>query len=109
MSGAVLALDLHRHQRRRGLADRAALAGEFHVLDATIRAKLHVQVNLVAARGVVTVHMHRALGDLPEIPRPARMVEDHLLIKLFEFRVHAKKRTALSRISIMRSISSIVL
>ena len=55
------------------------------------------------------MHLHRGVGELAEIPRPARMIENHLLIKLFEFRIHEKKRTALRRISIMRSISSIVL
>jgi hypothetical protein len=37
------------------------------------------------------------------------MIEDYLLIKLFEFQTHAKKRAAAPRMSIMRSISAVVL
>ena len=37
------------------------------------------------------------------------MIENDFLIKLFEFRIHEKKRTAARRISIIRSISAVVL
>ena len=67
------------------------------------------------------MHQHGSVGQLAKIPGPPRMIEDHLLVELFNFRAHDrgrtgdrpsfgdKKCTARWRISIIRSISSIVL
>ena len=66
-------------------------------------------MNLIAARGIIAMHAHLCVGQLAEIPRPPRMIENDFLIKLFEFRAHEKKRAAARRISIMRSISAVVL
>ena len=74
-----------------------------------IRTEFHPEMNLVAAGRIIAVDTHRRVGQLPKIPRPSRMIQNHFLVKLFEFRAHAKKRTAARRISIMRSISSVVL
>ena len=65
-------------------------------------------MNLVAARGIVAMHKHRRVSEISKISRTARMVENNLLVKFFEFRTHEKKRTAARRISIMRSISAVV-
>ena len=51
------------------------------------------------------MHAHPRRRQLAEISRTARMIENHFLVELFEIRVHAKKRAASRRISIMRSIS----
>jgi hypothetical protein len=51
-------------------------------------------MNFVPARRIITVHQHGSVGQLAKIPRPPRMIEDHLLIKLFDFGAHEKKRTA---------------
>ena len=107
--GPAFSFELHRHQGRRRLADRAALPGELDLLHAPVRAKAHRELNLVPARRIVAMHLHGALGDFAEISRPLGVVEDDLLIKVFQFGVHEKKRRAASRISIMRSISAVVL
>ena len=51
-------------------------------------------MNFVPARRIITVHQYGSVGQLAKIPRSPRMIEDHLLIKLFDFRAHEKKRTA---------------
>ena len=50
-------------------------------------------MNFVAARRIITVHQYRGVGQLAKIPRSPRMIEDHLLIKLFDFRAHDRART----------------
>ena len=55
------------------------------------------------------MHFHRAFRNLAEIPGTLGVIEDDLLVEVFQFGVHEKKRTAPSRISIMRSISEVVL
>jgi hypothetical protein len=40
------------------------------------------------------MHSDRSVGKLSKIPRPPRMIEDYLLIKLFDFGRHEKKRAA---------------
>ena len=42
----------------------------------------------------ITMHQDGSAGQLAKIPRSPRMIEDHLLVKLFDFRAHEKKRTA---------------
>ena len=66
-------------------------------------------MNLVAARGIVAVHEDVGVLQLAEISRTSRMIENHLLVKLFEFGAHAKNARRRRRISIMRSISAVVL
>jgi hypothetical protein len=56
-------------------------------------------MNFVPARRIITMHQHRSVGQLAKISRPPRMVEDHLLVKLFDFRDHKKKRTPSSVMS----------
>ena len=85
------------------------MSGEFDLLQFAVRPEFHAEMNLIAARRVIAMHPHRCVSQLAEIPRAPRMIENDFLIKLFEFRAHAKKRAAARRISIMRSISSIVL
>src|SRR5438128_1284423 len=82
---ATFALQFHRHQRRRSLADRATASGELDVLQASARTEFYREMNFVAARWIIAVHPHRCVGQLAEIPRPARMIEDHFLVKLFDF------------------------
>ena len=94
------------------------MPGELDVLQPSVGIEFHGEMNFVAARRIIPVHPHRRVGQLAKIPRPPRMIEDHFLIKLFDFRDHdsgrtrdrpslgEKKRTALWRISIIRSISS---
>ena len=85
------------------------MSAELDLLHASVCAEFHAQIDFIAARWIVAVHMHSRVGELAEIPRPPRVIENHFLIKLFEFRIHEKKRTAARRISIMRSISAFVL
>ena len=51
-------------------------------------------MNFVPARWIITMHQHGSVGQLAKIPRPPRMIENHLLVKLFNFRAHENKRTA---------------
>jgi hypothetical protein len=51
-------------------------------------------MNFVTARWIITVHEHGSVGETPKIPGFSRMIENDFLVKLFEFRAHAKKRTA---------------
>jgi hypothetical protein len=51
-------------------------------------------MNFVAARGIIAVHPHGRVRELAKIPRPSRMIKDHFLIKLFNFRHHEMKRSA---------------
>ena len=51
-------------------------------------------MNFVPARGIIPVHPHGRVGQLAKVPWPARVIEDHFLIKLFDFWDHEKKRTA---------------
>src|SRR2546421_23927 len=107
--GAALPFQLHRHHGSRRLADRAAMSRELDLVQSALRAEFHGEMNLIAAGGIVAVHADGSIGQLPEIPRPPRMIEDDFLVKFFEFRAHEKKRAASRRISIMRSISAMVL
>ena len=66
-------------------------------------------MNFIAAGRIIAMHSNRSIGQFSKIPRPARMIENDFLVKLFDFGRHEKKRTAARRISIIRSISSIVL
>ena|SRR5437016_13592348 len=106
---AFFSFQFRRHQGRRRLTNRATVAGEFDVLQSTIAVELYREMNLVTACRIIAVHSNSRVWQLAKISRPPRMIEDYLLIEFFEiaeFRVHLKKRTAFSRISIMRSISS---
>src|SRR5205807_1055643 len=107
--GAALPFQLHRHHGSRSLADRAAVSRELDLVQSALRAEFHSKMNLIAAGGIVAVDANGSIGQLPEIPRPPRMIEDDFLVKFFEFRAHKKKRAASRRISIMRSISAMVL
>src|SRR5437763_16263221 len=107
--GARLALRLHRHERCGGLADRAAVPGKFDFVQRAIRVPLYPEMNFVAAGRIIAMHEHGCVWERPEIPRSARVIENDLLIQLFEFCVHEKKRTAFCRISTIWSISSVVL
>jgi hypothetical protein len=40
------------------------------------------------------MHQHRRVSDLAKIPRSSGMIENDLLVKLFEFLTHEKKRAA---------------
>src|SRR5437868_5236385 len=99
----------HRHQRGRCLTNRAAVSGEFDILQPPTGVEFYGQMNFVAARGVIAMHAHGCVGQFAKISRSTRMIEDDFLIQLFEFLAHEKKRAAACRISIMRSISSLVL
>ena len=85
------------------------MTAKFDILQASIRAEFHVQIDLIATGGIIAVDSHRRVRQPPKIPRASRMIENDFLIKLFQFRIHEKKRTAARRISIIRSISAVVL
>ena len=38
-------------------------------------------MNFVTARRIIAVHAHRRVGQFAEISRPARMIQDHFLVK----------------------------
>ena len=85
------------------------MPGELDIVQAPISVELYAEVNFIAARRIVAMHPHRSIGKFSKIPRPPRMIENDFLIKLFDFSSQEKKRTAARRISIIRSISSVVL
>jgi len=107
--GAGLPFQFHCHHRGRGLTDGAAVSVELDLLHASIYPEFHAQIDLITARWIVAVDTHSRVGELTEIPRPPRVIENDFLIEFFEFRIHEKKQTAARRISIMRSISAVVL
>jgi hypothetical protein len=37
-------------------------------------------MNFIAARRIITTHTNRGIGQLSEIPRPTRMIENDFLI-----------------------------
>jgi hypothetical protein len=51
-------------------------------------------MNLIAARGVIAMHENRSISEISKISRASRMIENNLLVQLFEFWNHEKKRTA---------------
>src|ERR1700741_656252 len=97
------------------------MPGELDVLQPAGWVEFHGELDFIAARRIIPAHPHRRVREFAKIPGPPRMIEDDFLIKLFDFRDHdcgrtrdrpslgEKKRAALWRISIIRSISSIVL
>ena len=52
--------------------------------DPAVLRQAQVQVNLVAAGGIIAVDRDRGVRHLPEVSRPARVIEDHRLVKVFE-------------------------
>src|SRR6185503_9522992 len=99
---AIFSLQFHCHQRSRGLADGTAVSGKLDILQAAVGVEFHSKMDLVTAGRIIAVHQDGGIGQLTKIPRPSRMIEDYSLVKLFQFRVHEKKRTAWLRISIIR-------
>ena len=82
--GQGLALHGRRHQRRRGLADRAALPGD---ADVGHRAVLDLEVDddLVAAQRVEPLGpVRRRDGQLAPVAGAAVVVEDDLAVEVFE-------------------------
>src|SRR5690606_12760457 len=77
---------LHRggHHRRRGLADRAALAPDPDVLHPVV-LDVEVEDDLVAAERVEALDPHgRRRRELATVPRVAVVVEDDLAVEVFE-------------------------
>ena len=48
--GAVFSFQLHRHHRRRGLADGAALSAEFYLLQCAVSTELDAEMKFPAPR-----------------------------------------------------------
>ena len=82
--GARLPLHRLRHQRRRGLRDRAALRREAHVGDRRRRSSCSPDRELVAAERIASRRRVRRLLHLAEVPRPPVVVEDDRLVELLE-------------------------
>ena len=106
---AAFSFQLHRHHRRRCLADGASLPAELYLLQFAVGPELDAEMNFIAAGRVIAVHHHIRFLQHAKISRPSRMIENDFLVKLFEVHAQAKKRAASRRISIIRSISSVVL
>src|ERR1700719_2795425 len=53
-----------------------------------ILAEFHSQMNFITAGGIITMDTDAGVGQLPEIPRFSRMIENHFLVKFFQFRTH---------------------
>jgi hypothetical protein len=85
------------------------MPGKLDILQAVGLAKFYAKMNFIAAGWIIAVHQHGGIGQFSKVPRTPRMIEDDFLVKLFQFCVQEKKREAASRISIIRSISSVVL
>ncbi len=78
----TLALDRFGQQRGRRGGNRAPLAGEGHVLDATRAVHKQFEFKAVAAQRVVTLRAAVGLRQMAEVPGPAVVVEDHLLVEV---------------------------
>src|SRR3954451_1740177 len=91
----LLAAHLLGEHRRRGLADRAAVAGEGDLLDrlAVVR-KLEVHRHLVAAERVLTLGRRRRVGELAVAARALVVVEDDLAVEVVG---HQLLKTSLTR------------
>src|SRR5882762_4087768 len=50
-------------------------------------------MNFVSARRIIAMHQYGSVRQLAKIPRSPRMIEDHLLVKLFNFGAHDGART----------------
>ena len=85
------------------------MSRKLDILQASVGIEFYSEMNLIAAGRIIAVHSHRSISQIAKISRPTRMIENHFLVKLFDFGAHEKKRTAAWSISIIRSISSVVL
>ena len=85
------------------------MAAEFYLFEFAVGAEVNAEMDFVTAGGVIAVNQDVGVRERPEISRTPGMIEDDFLVELFEFGAHAKKRAASRRMSIMRSISSVVL
>ena len=66
---------------------------EFDFLQTAVAVELDREMNLVAARRIISVHLDRSIWQFAKISRTTGMIEDHFLIKFFEiakFRIHLK-------------------
>ena len=105
--GARLALDRLAHQRGRRRRDRAAAALEAQVAD-HVAGDVDVEVQPVAAQGIVAIGMMGRRRQLAAVPRAAVVVHDHVAVEVGK--VHQRSiRIAWSRASCRASISSRVL
>ena len=82
--GSGLAFDLHGHHGGTGLADGAALTGEFDVGDVVLIVELDPDVDLIAAGGIVAMGVQARRLDLAVVPRFAGVIEDDGLIEIAE-------------------------
>jgi hypothetical protein len=83
--GLGAAEDRGGHHRRRGLADRAALAVDLDVGDPALVVQVDVEDDLVAAERVESLDPPgRRGGQLAPVPRVAVVVEDDLPVEVFE-------------------------
>src|SRR5262249_31072113 len=97
----------HQHRRRR-LRDRAAAAGELHVVDRlAVLAELDVDRDLVAAERVLTLRLGIGTLDHPVPARVLVVVEDDLAVQALEGGIaHANTLRTAWRPSTSWSISS---
>src|SRR5262249_26801376 len=98
LPGRTALRHLHQH-RRRGLRDRAATAGELHVLDRlAVLVERDIDRDLVAAERVLSLGLGVGMLDHPVSARVLVVVEDDLAVKVLESRIaHANTlRTACS-------------
>jgi hypothetical protein len=51
-------------------------------------------MDLIAAGRIIAMHHHRSVVEFSKVSRPPGVIENHLLVKIFQFRIHEKKRVA---------------
>ena len=70
------------------------MTGELDILQSSPGVKFYAEMNFIAASRVIAMHPNGSVDKVSKIPGPTRMIENDLLIKLFDFLDHEKKRTA---------------
>ena len=73
------------------------MSGELDILQTSPSIEFYPEMNFIPARRIIAMHAYGSVGKLSKIPRPSRMIENDVLIKLFDFRIHEKKRTAAAK------------
>lgn len=89
---AGFAFGFEGHHGGRGLTDGAALTGEFDVFNAAVVGKFDEELDFIAAGRIVAMHLNDRWRNFPEVPWSTRMVENDLLIKIFEVGIQGRLR-----------------
>ena len=84
---SLQAFHRHGHEGSGGLGDGAPVALEGNIGDGTV-GELDVEGELVTTQRVDSIDRSRRTIERMEVPRPARMIDDHLLVKVGDVTSH---------------------